>query len=174
MFRISSKGIVNGVIEDRFGAGSSEVIQGVPQRSLPYEWEGAPAGTKSYAIVFQDYDNVPDEGFSWLHWIAADIPAETSRLAENASRTDGALIQGTNSWSIPYGPYDGIDQDLTLRYGGPAPERKHEYETKIYALDTVLGLRNGFYYNELLRAMEGHILAEAVVKGYYGNEQSEL
>lgn len=167
MFLLKSKGIIQGVIEDRFGIKSDEVIQSVPQRSLPYEWEGAPEGTKSYAIVFQDYDNVPDEGFSWIHWLAADIPADVTSLEENASRTDSGLIQGTNSWSIPYGPYEGIDRDLTLHYGGPAPERKHEYETRIYALDTVLGLEPGFYYNELLRAMEGHVLAEAVIKGYY-------
>lgn len=168
MFRISSKGIKDGVIEERFGINSDEVIQGVPQRSLPYEWEGAPTGTKSYAIVFQDYDNVPDEGFSWLHWLVADIPAERTSLPENAGRTDGSLIQGTNSWSIPYGPYAGIEKDLTLHYGGPAPERRHQYETKIYALDILLGMQSGFYYNELLHAMEGHVLAEAVVKGYYG------
>ncbi len=168
MFRLSSKGIRQGVIEDRFGIKSDEVVQGVPQRSLPYEWEGAPDGTKSYAIVFQDYDNIPDEGFCWIHWLAADIPAEAASLEENASRIDGSLIQGINSWSVPYGPYAAIDKDLTLHYGGPAPERKHEYETRIYALDIVLGMKQGFYYNELLRAMEGHILAEAVLKGYYG------
>lgn len=167
MFLLKSKGIIQGVIEDRFGIKSDEVIQNVPQRSLSYEWEGAPEGTKSYAIVFQDYDNVPDEGFSWIHWLAADIPADVTLLEENASRTDSSLIQGTNSWSMPYGPYEGIDRDLTLHYGGPAPEREHEYETRIYALDTVLGMEPGFYYNELLRAMEGHVLAEAVLKGYY-------
>lgn len=167
MFRLKSKGIIEGFIQDRFGIKSDEVIQGVPLRSLPYEWEGAPEGTKSYAIVFQDYDNVPDEGFSWIHWLAADIPAEVSSLEENASRTDEGLIQGTNSWSVPYGPYADIGKDLTFHYGGPAPGRRHEYETKIYALDTVLGMKQGFYYNELLRAMEGHILAEAVLKGYY-------
>ena len=98
----------------------------------------------------------------------ADIPAEAASLEENASRTDESLIQGVNSWSVPYGPYADTDRDLTLHYGGPAPERRHEYEMKIYALDTVLGIKPGFYYNELLRAMEGHILAEAVLKGYYG------
>ncbi|HYE68485.1 MAG TPA: YbhB/YbcL family Raf kinase inhibitor-like protein [Anaerovoracaceae bacterium] len=168
MFQLISNGIKQGLIEDRFGVNSDEVVQGVPQRSLPYVWQGAPVGTKSYAIVFQDYDNVPDEGFSWIHWLAADIPAEITSLEENASREDDSLIQGTNSWSIPYGPYADIEKDLTLHYGGPAPERKHEYETKIYALDTLLGIQKGFYYNELLRAMEGHVLAEATLKGYYG------
>lgn len=168
MFTLRSKGICDRWIMDRYGARSDRVIQGVPQISLPYEWEGAPEGTKSFAIVFQDYDNVPDEGFSWIHWLAADIPAGVRSLRENASREDSALVQGTNSWSIPYGPYEKIDRDLTLHYGGPAPERRHEYETKIYALDYVTGLQHGFYYNELLRAMEGHILAEATLKGYYG------
>lgn len=167
MFRLYSKGIKEGFIEDRFGIKSGDARQGVPQCSLPYEWEGAPEGTKSYALVFQDYDNVPDEGFSWLHWLVADIPADIACIGENASRTDGSLIQGTNSWSVPYGPYADIEKDLTLHYGGPAPERKHEYETRIYALDTILGMEQGFYYNELRRAMEGHILAEAVLKGYY-------
>lgn len=168
MFQLKSKGIRNGMILDRYGINSENNLQGVPQRSLPYEWEGAPEETKSFAIVFQDYDNVPDEGFSWLHWLVADIPAGIRSLAENASREDCTLVQGTNSWSIPYGPYAKIDEDLTHHYGGPAPERRHEYETKLYALDTVLGLQPGFYYNELLRAMEGHILAEATLKGSYG------
>jgi len=168
MFCINSEGIVNGTIRDRFGINSDEVKQGVPLRSLPLAWSDAPAGTRSCAIVMQDYDNVPDEGFSWIHWLAADIPAETTCLEENASRTDNALIQGTNSWIIPYGPYAGIEKDLTLHYGGPAPERGHEYEIRIYALNTMLGMQNGFYYNELMKAMEGHILAEAVIKGYYG------
>lgn len=167
IFNLTSEGIIKGVIEDRYGIKSSEVIQGVPQRSLPYSWTGVPEGTKSFALVFQDYDNVPDEGFSWLHWLAADIPVRLNGLPENASREDEALIQGVNSWSVPYGPYAGIDRDLAVHYGGPAPERRHEYETRLYALDKVLGMKSGFYYNELLRAMEGHVLGEAVLRGYY-------
>jgi Raf kinase inhibitor-like YbhB/YbcL family protein len=167
LFSLMSNGIQNGSISDRFGIKAGDAIQGVPQRSLPLEWTGAPEGTKSFAIVFQDYDNVSDEGFSWIHWLVADIPAEVSALEENVSREDDSLIQGTNSWSVPYGPYADIRDDLTVHYGGPAPERRHEYETVIYALDRVLGLKPGFFYNELRRLMEGHILAEAVLKGYY-------
>lgn len=167
MFLLTSPGIINGVIEDRYGNKSSEVIQGVPQRSLPYTWTGVPGGIKSFALVLQDYDNVPDEGFSWIHWLVADIPPLCSGLPENASREEEALIQGVNSWSVPYGPYAGIDRHLIVHYGGPAPERRHEYETRLYALDKVLGMKPGFYYNELLRAMDGHILGEAVLRGYY-------
>lgn len=168
MFELKSGGIYKGYILDEFGIKSKDVIQGVPQKSLPFHWVNIPEGTESFAIAFQDYDNVPDEGFSWIHWLVADIPKNITSIAENASRTDETLIQGTNSWSIPYGPYADIDEDLTVHYGGPAPERMHEYEIKIYALDTMLGLKNGFYYNELLKAMEGHILAESTLKGLYG------
>ncbi|MBR0599586.1 YbhB/YbcL family Raf kinase inhibitor-like protein [Sinanaerobacter chloroacetimidivorans] len=167
MFLLKSEGIQDGWILDRFGIKSEEVIEGVPQRSFPLSWEGAPAGTKSFAIVFQDYDNVPDEGFSWIHWLAADIPGNVTSLPEHASREDAELIQGTNSWAVPYGPYADISKDLTLHYGGPAPGRKHLYEMKIYALDTLLGLRKGFYYNELFWAMEGHVLGESTLRGYY-------
>lgn len=168
MFDLKSNGIYKGYILDEYGIKSDDSVQGVPQKSLPLHWTGAPEGTKSFAIVFQDYDNVPDEGFSWIHWLVAEIPKDMKSLPENASRDNSDLIQGTNSWSIPYGPYADVDEDLTRHYGGPAPERKHEYEIKIYALDTILGLEKGFYYNELLRAMERHILAESTIKGYYG------
>lgn len=167
MFKLSSSGIIDGHIRDEFGIKSDDVKQGVPQKSIPYEWSNPPMETKSFAIVFQDYDNVPDEGFSWIHWLVADIPAEICKLPSNASRTDASLIQGTNSWSIPYGPYANIPGDLTVHYGGPAPVGIHEYETKLYALDTFLGLQKGFYYNQFLRAIEGHLLAESTVKGYY-------
>lgn len=167
MFELSSNGIVNGIIADKYGIRSAEEIQGVPQRSLPYSWKGAPKGTRSFAIVFQDYDNAEDEGVCWIHWLVADIPADIDALPENASRENAALIQGTNSWSVPYAPYADIDKDLTVHYGGPAPGRTHEYETTIYALDIMTDLPNGFYYNQLRRKMEGHILAESTLKGYY-------
>jgi hypothetical protein len=168
MLVLMSEGIdAAGRIMDKYGIKSMENIQGVPQRSLPYHWEGVPAGTKSFALVMQDYDNCPDEGFSWLHWLVADIPGDVTTLAEDASRQDATLIQGTNSWSMPYGPYAEINGELTIGYGGPAPERQHLYQTKLFALDQVLGLEKGFFYNELLQKIEGHILAESVLTGSY-------
>ena len=171
MLSLYSKGIINGRILQEYGIYSNHVRQGVPLKSIPYEWDNPPIGTHSFALVLQDYDNVPDEGFSWIHWLVADIPLEARNLPVNASRLDNALIQGTNSWIIPYGPYAGVQSDLITHYGGPAPEREHEYETKIYALDTFLGLQNGFFYNQLLRKMDGHIIEESVIRGVYGGDK---
>jgi Raf kinase inhibitor-like YbhB/YbcL family protein len=149
-----------------YGKRSDQLLHGVPVVSFPLEWSDPPAGTKSFALVFQDFDDIPEEGFSWIHWLAADIPRDRGGLPENASRTDPGLIQGRNSWMTPLGPY-GLSCDVTDYYGGPAPDRPHEYELEVFALDCVLGLAQGFYYNELRRAMAGHVLASAVLKGIY-------
>lgn len=59
MLQLTSSGIVDGKIERRFGKFSDEQLQGVPIRSLPVSWSGIPEGTKSLALVMQDYDAVP-------------------------------------------------------------------------------------------------------------------
>ena len=54
--------------------------------------------------------------------------------------------------------------------GGPAPEdRPHEYELQLFALSEQLPLRQGFYYNEFLRAIRGKVLDSAVIRGVYPN-----
>ncbi len=166
MFTLKSAGFSQGEILDKYGIKSDICTLDIPQLSLPLHWEGAPNETVSYAIVFQDYDNIPDEGVCWIHWLICDIPSSINELEQNASRANNTLVQGTNSWICPMGNY-GLPQDMLEHYGGPAPERTHEYEVSIYALDIYLGLKQGFFYNELRKKMEGHILAEAVLKGIY-------
>lgn len=165
MFQLISSGIHKNVIDSKYGCRGS-CLEGVPQLSLPLNWMNLPKGTVSLALVFQDYDNIPEEGFSWIHWLAADIPADRHGLPEGASRQDPNLIQGRNSWMAPFPPYQK-KPSITDYYGGPAPERPHHYEFRLFALDQYLHLKHGFYYNELLRAMEGHILNEAVLSAVY-------
>ena len=141
---------------------------GIPQTSFPLAWEGAPAGTQSYAIVFIDYDDVKDEGFPFIHWLVSDIPASVNGLPENASRCNPGFRQGRNSWCIPFGPYKDIPEEYSLHFGGPAPEYEHEYEVWLYALDCMPGLENGFWYNDLRRAMRGRVLEKALLGGFYG------
>lgn len=49
------------------------------------------------------------------------------------------------------------------------PDAPHIYDIHVYALDTTLDLKNGFYMNEMYWKMKGHILAEAVISGEYAN-----
>lgn len=47
------------------------------------------------------------------------------------------------------------------------PDRAHKYYLTVYALDQVLNLENGFYLNQMLDGMNGHILAAASLCGVY-------
>lgn len=160
---ISSAGIVDGKILDRFGVKGGEFgYGGMPSRSLPLRIEGAPAGTASFAVVFDDPDSVPPCGFKWVHWLVSGL--RTAHLPENASQDDPSLIQGANSW---YG--HGIDDRFKASfYGGPSPpDREHTYVLTVYALDFVPVLRTGFSLDDLLRVSKDHVLAKASVKGSY-------
>lgn len=93
MLHLTSSGITNNTIEKRFGKFGTEKLEGVPTLSLPISWSNIPEGTKSFALVMQDYDAVPVCGFSWIHWLVADIDPTLEGLGENVSRADEALIQ---------------------------------------------------------------------------------
>ncbi len=170
MFSCTSVAFVDGTIKEEYGILGQDAAFGIPTKSFPVAWTNPPEGTASYAIVFEDFDNIPDEGVCWIHWIVADIPADVTALDKGASRNMRGLVEGKNSWHMPYAPYDQIPEELTIGYGGPAPERPHEYELTIYALDKTLGMQPGFFYNELRRAMEGHILGTCRLKGMYNRK----
>ena len=49
------------------------------------------------------------------------------------------------------------------------PDRPHTYELHVFALDSLLKLENGFFMDDLLLAMEGHVLDQVTAKGIYAN-----
>lgn len=164
--KVFSDAFEKGNIQEKYGKRSDDLVEGIPQLSFPIRWEDAPEGTKSFALVFIDYDNVIGEGIIWVHWLAANLSASTTRIAEDAARTDESFIQGKNTWAFQL----GIDNPVCNRYGGPAPEdRPHEYELQLYALSDMLDLKDGYYYNEFLRQTRGKVLDTAVIRGVYSN-----
>lgn len=148
-------------------ATESNKLQQVPIRSLPLSWENVPKGTESFALIMQDYDAIPVCGFSWIHWTVANIPAHCRNLEDNASRTDHQLLQGKNSLASKQICGD-MPPLLTNFYSGPRPpDKNHEYEITLFALDCILDLEPGFSMNELIRNMRGHVLEEAAIHGEY-------
>lgn len=166
-FKVTSSGIKNGTIEDKYGKRGEVNKAGMPTYSLPLKFENAPKGTVSYAIVMEDKDAYgPSGGFSWIHWLAADITK--TELKENESKTATDFIQGANSWtSIQGGQQSKADSSY---YGGMAPpDAPHTYEIHVFALSKKLGLKKGFGLNDLYKAMEGNILDSYTLKGVYKN-----
>ncbi len=134
----------------------------MPTYSIPLEIHDAPADAKSYVIIFDDMDAIPVCGFVWIHWLVANLTR--TRLEENESVTAKDFIQGVNSRYS----HDNMTAEEAAVYGGMAPpDMPHCYDLKVYALDCLLPLENGFFYNELRRAMEGHVLGKATLSGVY-------
>jgi Raf kinase inhibitor-like YbhB/YbcL family protein len=124
--------------------------------SPPLQWTNAPTNTKSFALIMDDPDAPVG---TWVHWVLYDLPANTTGLPEDVAKTQfvaGNAKQGLNSW-----PH--------LCYGGPCPPpgKPHRYFFKLYALDAMLDLKPGLTKNDLLKAMEGHVLAEGQLMGTY-------
>ncbi|MGL4484106.1 MAG: YbhB/YbcL family Raf kinase inhibitor-like protein [Anaerovoracaceae bacterium] len=167
--KIFSDSFQNGEIKKEYGVlcDKADIIDGVPQRAIHVRWEDIPKGTKSIAIIFVDYDNIEDEGVLWYHWIVADIEPSMGEIKENMSRKGENFIEGCNSWVLPYGPYKDIPDLTKIGYGGPAPIRTHEYELKVLAIDKVLGLKKGFYFNQLRKEIQGHVIEEVKIVAKY-------
>lgn len=127
--------------------------------SPPLEWRGAPAGTRSYALVVDDPD-APDPSAprrTWVHWVLYDIPGAEHSLGEDATHRGlpPGTLAGMNDWRQP-------------AYGGPAPPiGRHRYFHKLYALDVVLPDLGCPTQAQLADAMRGHVLAEAELVGTY-------
>ena len=86
-------------------------------------------------------------------------------MQENESQTATDFVQGANSWASALGKFDIKEASA---YGGMAPPNSnHRYELYVYALDTKLNLPQGFRFNELHYAMQGHILDQAYLVGWY-------
>lgn len=167
---IKSSGITNGVIDDKYGKRGNQFTEnGMPNYSIPIEIINSPEGTKAYAIFIEDKDAIPVTGFPWIHWTAANI--KTTSIEENASLNDkGKFVQGRNSWSGQLNGEGALSALEASMYGGMAPpDKEHTYDIYVYALSEELDLEEGFYANEMFKAMEGKILGQAKIQGSYKN-----
>lgn len=124
---------------------------------IPLSWTGATGETLSYVLIFDDPDAPGDEPF--LHWLMYDIPANMSGF-ESVSK-DGRL---------PNGAAQGENSRGEIGYAGPCPPggQTHTYVITMYALDTVLGLEPGASRDDVVAAMEGHVLATGELTGTFG------
>jgi hypothetical protein len=69
---------------------------------------------------------------------------------------------------MPNGTRQGRNDSREIGWKGPCPPSgTHRYYFKLYALDAVLNLQAGVNKEQLLKALEGHILAESQLMGTY-------
>ena len=138
----------NGMIPKKYTCDGEDV-------SPELSWTGVPEGTKSFALISDD----PDAPMgTWVHWVLYDLPSSTTELPENVP-ADKVLKNGAKQ---------GITDFKRIGYGGPCPPSGvHRYFFKLYALDTKLNLETGATKEQLLKAMEGHVIGQGELVGKY-------
>jgi hypothetical protein len=125
--------------------------------SPPLSFGGVPEGTKTLALIMDDPDVPkqlkPDGVFD--HWTLFNITPDTREIPENGSAgTAGANGAGKSAYTGPCPP---------AQY----EPSEHRYFFRLYALDGELDLPAGASKNDVLTAMEGHIISEVELMGRY-------
>jgi Raf kinase inhibitor-like YbhB/YbcL family protein len=124
--------------------------------SPPLGWGQSPVGTASFVLIVDDPD-APLEAFT--HWLVFNLPPDTRGLTEAVPKDDklaSGALQGKNGFG-------------KISYAGPCPPSgsAHHYRFTLYALDKPLDLAAGASKEQVITAMEGHILAQSQLIGIY-------
>ena len=101
---------------------------GGEDRSPTLHWEGAPAGTKSFALTVYDPD--APTGSGWWHWATYNIPAELSSLPQDAGNPDAGLLPDAVV-TLP----NELRLERFLGAAPPAGNGEHRYVFTLSALD---------------------------------------
>jgi Raf kinase inhibitor-like YbhB/YbcL family protein len=144
-----------GIIPNKFTQAVDSYI------SPKLDWTHVPPNTLSFVLITHDPDVAIDKKTGdVLHWLAFNIPGTATGLPEavpaNAILPDG-MVQGKNrAGAIGYrGP------------GAPAVGPYHHYTFELFALDINLTLGPDATRDDVLAAMQGHILGKGVLVGRF-------
>jgi len=123
----------------------------------------APDGLQTYAVIFHDIENSTNKTTAdTLHWSAFNIPGTAKGLPEGLGAGD--LADGTRN-----GPGIGARGGNPPAYFGPGagPGPFHHYVFEFYALDTKIDLPANTTREELMKAMDGHVIGKAAYTGRF-------
>jgi Raf kinase inhibitor-like YbhB/YbcL family protein len=151
-FEFTTGGVTDGQpIDQRYTCDGDDV-------SPALTWEGVPDGTAELALVVDDPDA---PGGTFTHWLVYGLDPGVTGLAEGVPKD--ADIAG------PPALRQGVNGMGTAGYGGPCPPagEEHHYVFRLLALDEELGLGDGASRDEVLAAVEGHVLGEARITATY-------
>ena len=115
--------------------------------------------SRCLAIIVNDPDAPGGGGF--VHWIAWNI--ELVKMIPEK-------IPKTPTVSFPLSAVQGINSFGNIGYNGPCPPKgkTHRYFFKMYGLDAELPLEGGASKEELVQAMQGHVVQYGETYVTYG------
>jgi Raf kinase inhibitor-like YbhB/YbcL family protein len=152
---LSSTSFADGaVIPDKYTQASPSPVS--PELS----WTGVPDGTQSFALIMHDPDVAMQKTTAdVLHWMAFNIPGTATALPEGVP----------NVATLPDGTVQPLNTGKKNGFMGSGTGCcvYHHYTWELYALDTKLNLGPDATRDQVLAAMNGHILGKAVLVGRF-------
>ena len=128
-------------------------------------WSGAPAGTKSFALLVHDPD-APTGGAGWWHWLVVNIPADAVGLKKDAGRADGT--------GLPFG-CSQVNTDFGgPGWGGPCPpvgDKPHRYNFTLYAVKVDRLDVSGATASLAGYMVNGNAIGKAKLTGKFGRKK---
>lgn len=120
-------------------------------------WSGVPHEARALVLTCEDPDA---RRGTFTHWLLYNLPPQTREVPEGASTFPAGTEQGTNDFGNP-------------GYGGPSPPpgNAHRYYFKLTALRAPLSLPVGARREDVVKAMEGLVIAEGWLMGLYGRKE---
>ncbi len=161
--RLSSAAFADGgTIPEKYtcAAGMSNML------SPAVSWTNTPKGTQSFVLLLHDPDaHARKQVDDITHWIIFNIPGDSTSLPEGVKPDAPATVgvQGANIMG-------------RAAYMGPCapPGPPHHYTIELYALDTKLDLPAGASRDDIMKAMEGHVLGGTVYIGLFHREPGAM
>ena len=158
--RLTTTAFADGsVIPDKY-------TQATPNAVSPeLTWTNVPMGTVTFALLFHDPDVALQKKLNDVtHWIAWNIPGTATKLEEGIKEggtlpdgmVQGKNTRGTNAFMGP---------------GAPATGPDHHYTFELFALDTKLDLGPDASRDDVMKAIDGHIIGKAVYEGRFHRQQ---
>jgi Raf kinase inhibitor-like YbhB/YbcL family protein len=162
--------------------------------SPPLAWSGVPEGAVTLALVLEGTDNLivlqepPYSEPLAVHWLMWNIPADLTELPEAIATTTEVVSIGPNvrqglnvdnkiGYTGPCPPPLGLASKVTQQGGGynytygAKMRGVDDFFFRIYALDTELDLGPETTRDDLLRAIDGHIVAAGELNGKYAQRR---
>jgi len=162
---------VTSSVFDHHGTFPEEYTAYGDNKSIDISWDNLPEGTVQLALICDD-PKVVEIGMMptpFPHWIAYNIPASASGLPMDM--TKDAEVTGIAGLE---GMINGVNGTRRPGYFGPRPPANghlHAYHFRVYAIDADLGLEAGLNKDQLLEAIDGHVLATGMLMGHYERKE---
>ena len=149
-FALSSAAFENGgELDPCFTADEEDAV------APPLEWTAPPPGSQELVLIVEDADSPTPEPF--CHWLVWGLAPQKGQLLEGeVPPRVGKNSYRNSEWLLP---------------DPPTGHEAHDYVFQLFALDLPLTLMPGATRDELVEAMEGHVIGMAILTGTYAREE---